>query len=248
MLGSRYSLAVTLALGLVMPWTAFAGKVAANEIVDVSVNHVFAPTGFDDNDQAQVVVDGMFPNSCYQIAPSSFTIDQENWAIKVYPKAEVRDAVCMQVLVPFSQVIDLGVLPKGDWTIQTGDSEHTKALNIKEANNAGPDDELYAAIDNAFVTYDHEVGSDVVILEGRYTNSCMTWKKSQVIHEAPDVIEILPIVRIDLVEDCEDIEYAFKNVKVPLPNTLTSGRYLLHIRSMHGRAVNRVFSVNPEFR
>jgi hypothetical protein len=59
-----------------------------------------------------------------------------------------------------------------------------------------------------------------------------------------DVVVVQPLVRVDLTSKCLMYLRPFSQ-EVMFPN-LTEGRYLIHIRSTNGRALNRVLSVSDE--
>jgi hypothetical protein len=228
--------------GLAVVFMISSAVALADHTEQVTADRLFVPTGFDDNDHTQVVLDGFFPNSCYQIDEVEVIVHPDENMVHLTPKARVMDGICLNVIVPFTYVAEIGVLPQGNWKVEITTNRLVKDLPIAEAASAGPDDEMYAALENTYIVYDPEARRDVVILEGRYTNSCMRWLESRLIHAVPDVLELRPVVTIDERDDCIDGNFPFEGVKVSLP-TLDPGRYLLHARSMNGGALNRVFSV-----
>lgn len=213
---------------------------ADDPVVDVQPQRVFVPTGFDDNDDVEIVVDGVFSNSCYRLVKGEATIDAERREVVLHPRARVASGMCLPILVPYTYVFEVGKLPAGLFTIRTGDAVADKTLSVAEATSAGPDDELYAAIDNATVEQRPD-GKFQVVLEGTYTSTCMRWKGAQVVHKDPEVLEVMPVVQIVPGAGCRDVTYPFKGVAVPLPD-VPPGRFLLHVRSMHGGSLNRVFN------
>lgn len=221
--------------------SALHPAVAGDQIVAVTADRIFTPTGFDDNDNAQVVVDGLLPNTCYQVTDGTQQIDHVNQIITIEARAILTDGDCVDVLVPYSHTFNFRELAQGEWQIRTTDGRLQKKLNIAEATSSGPDDQLYASVDNAYVIADGAQGYAIVI-EGTYTNTCMVWVKTDLIHKDPLVMEILPIVRIEPRPDCESRTFPFKGVKIKLPD-ISEGRFLLHVRSMNGEAVNRVFTM-----
>ena len=100
----------------------------------VGIQDVYIPSGFDSGADAFVVVNGMFPNGCYSYKRSS--VDHPGATaheVKVY--ADVREGMCLMVLVPFHHEIQLGKLAVGDHTIRflNGDGTYLeKHLVIEE--------------------------------------------------------------------------------------------------------------------
>ncbi len=227
-------------LTLMLASTGFSTALVADEIVAVAAERVFVPTGFDDNDDVEVVVDGVFPDTCYHIVPGTFEVDVATGSVTLFPKARRSDALCLMLPVPYTYVFNLGKMPMGRFRVKTWDGAITRELPVAEAASGGPDNELYAAIDNATIER-HPDGTMRVVLEGMYTNTCMGWDRTEVINANAEVFEILPIVKIADRADCRNEKFPFKGVSVILPN-VPPGRFLAHVRAMHGGSVNRVFT------
>ena len=228
---------LTLALGT----TAFADDPADGEVVTVTAKYVFAPTGFDDNDRVEVVIDGYLPNGCYRLTQAEVAIDPATNTIDITPKARYFDVPCIEALVPYSETVTVGTLPMGDYTVNLETSRLSRELTVAESNNSGPDDFLYAPVDGAVVEKLASSTRLIGIMEGRFTNSCMSWDDVDVLFDGASVI-VLPKIEVEDRPDCVDGEYPFKRTFL-MPEGLDTGRYLLHIRSLNGKAVNRVFSV-----
>lgn len=210
--------------------------------VDVVADHLFIPTGFDDNDTSEIVVAGILPNACYTTAKGTVRVDEANREITITPKARIAPGPCLQVVVPYSTVFELGILPMGSYKVKVAGSDLLKTMTINESTSAGPDDELYASVDNAYVSDIPAQNRRVIVIEGVYTNTCMRWDRTETIHKAADVIEVLPVIKMVDGSACAQVLTPFKGVAVDLP-ALKEGRYLLHVRSMNGTSLNRVFSI-----
>ncbi len=231
-----------IAVGLLGVFS-FASPALADEIVTAEAQQLFVPTGFDDNDKAQVVVDGYYPNSCYRLEPSVLEVDLDKKLITIEAKARVVSGFCLQVLVPYSDVVELGILPRGQYTVRTSDLRLEKTLVVSESQSLGPDDTMYAPVDEAYVDYYPVQGKYYAVLNGRFTNTCMRWVKTQVVNANPEVIEVMPIIKLEEGENCREEVFPYKGMKVELPNLPTDGRYLLHVRSLNGTALNTVFNI-----
>jgi hypothetical protein len=227
----------TAALG----FSAFLANVgfASGALVPVGVQDIFVPKGFDDNDQTVVVLDGYLPNSCYQIDSVVQTIDEVTKIISLQQMARVYPGPCLMALVPFSSEVKLGILSMGDYRIMTNRGNLESTLNVALSTNAGPDDFLYAPVDRAWIEKTDD-GSLTAILEGRFTNTCLGFEEIRVIYSGK-TIELLPIIRFNDTGDCVEQEVPFR--KIHPMSFLLPGRYLLHVRSLNGQAINSVFPV-----
>lgn len=80
--------------------------------VVVSIGDVYIPSGFDSASDAFVVVNGLFPNTCYSWKTAAIThlsaTDHEIRSI-----ATVKEGICMMMLVPFQHEVQLGRLSRG---------------------------------------------------------------------------------------------------------------------------------------
>src|SRR3989344_5288970 len=87
--------------------------------VEIPVDYIFAPKGFDDNDSSEIVVSGMLQNLCYKAPRATATV--EGNLIKVRVTAlHVRSGggFCAQMWVPFTEVVSLGVMRTGSYTVK----------------------------------------------------------------------------------------------------------------------------------
>lgn len=209
------------------------------ERVTLHAKHFFMPPGFDNNDNAQLVLNGMLPNTCYKSANAKVEIDETNKRILVTPQAFFYPGCwCLQVLVPYTQTIDLGVLQQGDYTVvemdERGSGLARGTLPIAQARSSAPDDFLYAPIKAARI--DRQGTSQNLILSGQLS-SCMRFKEVKVLTRVPHLIEVLPIAEEDG-SDCSGAPRAFEQT-VSLPD-LEHGTTLIHIRSLNGQSINLI--------
>ena len=170
-------------------------------------------------------------------------INQATRTISVQPRAKFYSFDCDQFMVPFSKVVELGILSKGDWTLKSPGLSDS-VLQIVEATSAGPDDFLYAPLEGVTVMVRPDKQKITATLSGRFTNSCLMWETIRVI-DSGDTIQLLPITRMQNRSDCKVRETSFDDVIVTIP-WRGPGRYLLHSRSLNGQAVNTMFTVYGE--
>ncbi|MBI3018746.1 MAG: hypothetical protein HYY61_02495 [Deltaproteobacteria bacterium] len=216
-------------------WSAsgFATDPQGPRLLEVGVSDVFVPQGFDDNDNSQVVVEGYFPNTCYKLGPVK--IEKEENRIKITPQAYFYHGPCLQVMVHYTQEINLGILKAGKYKLDIPSDcpEGTPTLFVAHSTNPGPDDYLYAPIESARVLSKE---TPTVRLHGVFSNSCMSLDRVAVHLESNRVVAILPIAKFENTELCLNVLKPFhKDVRIEEP---LNGRTLLHIRSLNGNAVN----------
>jgi hypothetical protein len=210
------------------------------QLVIVTPTKVFTPYGFDDNDNAQVVVQGNFPNTCYKVGPVETAINPRTHEVRLTSYAYFYDGCwCLDVLVHFTQVVNLGVLDKGQYKVEIqskdGASHELATLPIAAARSPGPDDHLYAPVREASLESPASDGSRILVLRGNFPNTCMKYQETKIFYRAPNTIEVLPL-SVMSGQDCRDVSSPFE-IKVALKPTQT-GETLIHIRSLNGQSVN----------
>lgn len=207
----------------------------------VAPEHTFIPPGFDDNDHAELVIAGTLANECYKVAPPLQQIDRAAKKILITNRIYYYPGVmCLELRSPYSQTIDLGVLPQGDYQVVSLDDqgkEHIEGtLPIAPAKSAAADDYLYALIDQAFVV--QSADGTWLRLGGRLQSDCMSLQETRVLYRTPNIIEVLPIAAYNTDVFCTDMPRTLdKRVALESP---WKGLTLIHIRSLNGQAVNRV--------
>ena len=230
--------------GVLCGWAlAASGTLLAEALAPIESQFLFVPKGFDDNDKVEIVLDGYMPSTCYRQAEPTFTVDVAAKVITVQAMAKVYEGPCLLVLVPYTEVVNVGSLPKGDYTVKTLGLDGT-VISIAQSTNSGPDDFLYAPVDTVNVTVMPEQQKIELEIRGRFTNTCMTSDKVNVI-DSEDTLEVLPVIKVADRPDCHEEEFSYKPMIVELP-WRKAGRYLAHVRSLNGKSANHVFSVYGE--
>ncbi len=210
--------------------------------VKVLPQNVFTPMGFDNNDNVQLVVAGEFPNSCYKVGPVQAVVDSANKRILIRNESYYyKSSWCVQVMVPYFMSVNVGIVPAGIYTIYAEDSDGTPRkftrMPVALSKNTGPDDHLYAQINQVFVTRSTS-GQFVINLEGQLTNSCMNFGKLEVLYRDNNVVEVLPTVTMSATSGCQDVMVPFVK-SFPMEN-IPNGKALIHVRSLSGQSVNTV--------
>lgn len=242
----------TITAGMVIGFAAFTNAAFANDELEqpievmAPVEKVFLPTGFDNNDNTEVILHGEFPNSCYKIGHSSYTVDPENNTIEVALTAyKYRSSICAQVLTPYVESIKVGILAAGNYKVTVKGSDIQETMRIGQSIVSSPDQYIYAQVDNAFLisakSFD-EGAAQKVKLVGAYPYTfvgCAVMDRVEIIHVREDILEVLPILKL-LENDpaCERESNDFE-VEANVSSELI-GEGLLHVRSVNGSSVNKV--------
>jgi len=204
--------------------------------VPAPIKGVFVPKGFDSNDNAQVVVTGAYPNSCYKVGPTNLRVDKKNNVVEIDVNAYyAAGSYCLMLYIPFTQTVNVGVLPPGDYKLVVN-SKVGEVLPVALATSENPDDFVYATVESLA-----RRSREVFQLQGFLPNSCADISEIRVLEEQGNVLTVLPIV--SFAEGCkpsgDDRDLGFsEDFSVPAH---LKGQKLIHVRSLNGASVNNVF-------
>lgn len=236
---------------LILTLSALAGVAAAQhpitEYVDIESKFLFAPVGFDSNDEIMVVLDGYLPNTCYRLTqPEIVGLETKN--ISIQPLAYIAAGNCLPFAVPFTQEVRLARLDAGNYTVTTNKGRITEPLSVAVAKPlTGIDDFNYAPVESVEIVHEMETGTTghhTAILKGRFTNTCLQISRVDAFSSNGKTTQVLPKM-VQLAEGpegepCQNKEVLF-TVSRRLP-ALSLGRHLVHVRTSGGQAINRVFT------
>ncbi|MEQ1663975.1 MAG: hypothetical protein ABL927_01210 [Bdellovibrionales bacterium] len=210
----------------------------APEQVSVPLENAYIPGGFDSNDRAQVVVEGHFPNTCYRQGPYTKILDAKSNELSINQTAFKYKGMCLMMLVPFTETVQVGIMGANNYKVKDAISQkELGTLPVSLAKNSGPDDHLYASVSDAYVGVID--GSDrVIILQGEFPGDCWRLKEKKVIQDGKNVLVVLPIIEKFRNDKCNDVRIPFISTAA-LP-TVNAGRFLLHVRSLNGAAINKL--------
>jgi hypothetical protein len=208
----------------------------AQIVVPTTFDTMYIPQGFDSNDSVQIVGEGAFRNSCYRPSNTYFKVDHQNKIVNISPSAFEYYGFCLQVILPFDRVLDIGILEPGTYkVVQNGQT--IGKIPIRGSSVMTPDDFMYAAVEQAFIVKSQ--GSYTWGIVGELTNSCMYLDDVKITVEE-NVIVLQPIVKMEAHGTCRDGLFQFsKTGKISAPR----GRYLLHVRSLNGKAINSLVNI-----
>lgn len=106
---------------------------AQDREVIVGINEAFIPGGFDIYSETYVVASGIFPNGCYKWSRVDVKhVDKFNHEIRSV--ANVRQGMCIMVLIPFNKEVKLGKFDAGQHTLRfvNGDGTYLEKTMVVE--------------------------------------------------------------------------------------------------------------------
>lgn len=241
--------AVLLSVSTFFGLSAFA---EGEQLVAAPTQKVFIPVGFDNNDNVEVILSGNFENSCYKTGPAQVKVDAQSKTITLFPQAYFYPrGFCSDVLVSYTQVVSLGTLPEGDYTVRIGNRDHLAPakLNVKPRITESPDDFLYAPVDTVSIEKNQDTQQPTLVLSGTYPatpQGCTVLEKVLVNKTGSNVLVVQPILTVYLSDtECNaarDGSNEFKK-SIPLTQTLPRGPFLIHVRVLNGSSINKLVSI-----
>ncbi len=204
---------------------------------------IYSPPGFDSNDNVQLVITGYLPSTCFRVGATTAEVDHSTKTITVHNNAYFYShSWCATVQIPFIKTIDLGLLQPGEYKVQAenwhGSFIRGENLPIQPSVNSGPDDFLYAVVDE--VHYSNTDGkAPMLTVTGTLTGDCMELDRIELKYRSKNIIEVLPIVKLkgDSEKECGSQLTTFER-QVPIQSKGT-GAMLIHARSLNGQSINK---------
>lgn len=210
-----------------------------------SVEKLFVPDGYDDNDMIEVVVAGTFPDSCHQVGEAITRIDEHAKTVSIMQLAYREPGVmCVQMTSPFSHTIKIGHLSQGHYNFKVLNSpDLSRTVMVKHADVDSTDDFLYPPVDFADVVHG-QGGKPVLVVKGNYPlmkKGCMKTKDAIITLQSQDMLVVQPkaVITEETDQGCE----SSYEERYQLHDSL-SGRFLIHVRALNGQSYNRVEVLN----
>ncbi len=210
----------------------------------IEPENIFIPSGFDSNDNVQIIVNGILPNPCYKVQGIETKLNQKSKKIeiKIIGARTVGD-ICITILSEYTEVVNLGKLTTGKYKIKAigRKSNIKKTFNISEATTTNQDNYQYAQITAVKINNtDFENHSAEISIDGNFRESCFSLDKMNLNITKDKVIEVLPIMK-KTSKMCQDVLVPFNYTLSTGP--LVEGKYLVHVRSEKGTSLNTVIDL-----
>lgn len=212
----------------------------------LKVDKVFIPEGFDKNDISQVIVQGHFPDGCYQLDNENVSVDQQRKAITISLNYHHRDGnFCIEMISPFTKPISLGRLPEGDYQVKVVGASQEEKLTIKPASTENTDDYIYAPVE--FTEVSSLPGGDLEItMRGRYPlqkRGCMRLVNTIANQSKKDIVVLQPIAELKDDRYCSEHPAQENFIHVIRVPATEKGFALVYVRVLNGGSYSRVFEI-----
>jgi hypothetical protein len=217
-------------------------------IQDAPVEAIFVPSGFDDNDNVEVVIHGTFPDGCHRVESAKADVDEAKHRITISAKSVVDpNEYCVQSLTPFIQSVSVGNLEEGSYqVIYANNPEVMESLAVDRRKTESPDDYLFAPVENAYIDVNRETGKQSLKLQGHFPHyfiGCMVIREVRVVRDPVDVLVVQPIAEVVNTDVCESQPAARSfGYTVGLQQPF-QGEGLLHVRTINGTSLNRFLNI-----
>lgn len=205
----------------------------------VPVDHIYSPKGFDTNDNTEIIIAGYLPNLCHKSPMTSFKLKDNTINIKVEAlKYDVSNPYCPEMIVPFIETVNVGMLDKGFYDIIVNGKtvfQKSAGIYVEEEDSNAIDDYVYANVEYI----EKSANARQVILKGYNPSDCFILDEIKVVDNKLDTYSILPIMK--QISDFCPMKMVPFSYEVNLPKTLKIAKVLLHVRVMDGESVNSLF-------
>lgn len=238
----RMMMTVAVVVGIMLGAQSYAQSLFSKEL---PLEQVFVPKGFDDNDISQIVVSGYLPDMCHSFSGIKVKRSGKDIFVKAYAKRGTKIlTACPTITVPFAEVVNLGHLEKGDYSIHFSDSEstHINRLNVSDAPSFYRDSYFYAQVNDIAISDDLQT----VSLNMTLPSSCVDFDGIQAVYNGSDVMSLLPVMEFDGESCVPEARTITRDFEIPVD--VFRRPLLIHTRSINGNSLNQVITDHMSYR
>lgn len=221
--------------------------VAANVEVPTPVTQILAPSGFTEADNAVVVLNGFFPNTCYEVKSYQTFVDTKQKEIIIDAKSTTdENALCALRTVPFSQLVELGPLAPGEYKVSLANNADLGSTSLVISPREFVEDEPdFAYVREAKFEIDAD-GRQFLNLSGDFPFTfvgCALMGNIGIQQIDEKMLIVEPTLKLHSSrEGCENWSPRF-SVRVELHDRLPAGPGVLFVKSADGKSLVRIISV-----
>ncbi len=222
-------------LSVLLPLTFSAMANATGPGVKISpVDHLYIPTGFDNNDNVEILVSGKFPNTCYSRNKVEVTVKEAKININITALVKADKSLCEEMEISYLENVTVGSLQAGQYQV-TVNEVLNDSIMIAEANSSSVDDHLYAMVDYVDLGFTGGLTGDAFLV-GR-SPDCVELDRVETISNKKDTYSILPIMK-KVSQNCSQQKTHFT---IPIrfdPRLSSQDKILLFVKTMDGKSVH----------
>lgn len=229
---------------LLTGWVVVLGlAMTANaESVQISSTRTFAVPQFSAMEDVQIVLEGTLANSCYSLEKPAVQVSPALSRIDIQPRATLRTGACPETLVPWTQVVNLGVLPVGAYMVVVGITGQPRIIRVVPSADRQPNAPTLAPVDSVDVQVDFKTQKITATIRGRLPANCSGVERVN-IDDHQQSIELTAILQSPCNTSSANllthVPYS-KTVELP---ARAPGRYLVAIKSLEGQTLHRMFDM-----
>lgn len=226
----------------------------ASSIHELEIEKLFViENGFDSNDDIEVTLHTKLPNACYRLHDAIIKkVGDQTFQVKAYAKKRDLSGCELGLVntpINITKTVAIGELSTGEYQFSytTPNGEQSQTMKIKSAVNQTIDDVIYAPISNAFIPeLIYPTDNAQVVLTGIFHNSCMDLNSSDIkIIREDNIFIIIPKTHFHNRPNCKSVQSPIRLI-VNLGKVINPGPYLVHVRSISGLSVNKVFYISKK--
>lgn len=212
--------------------------------VNVPITNVFVPTGFDSNDEIDIIIEGILPTLCH-FNPSVSIAEKKSQNLIIVAKANLLNAHCVKTYIPFMKVLKLKNFQAGAYRLLfKNPSHHIPGLNLQikpvpllitPPINYIQDENIYANVESVY-----SLDKDTIAIRGTHPSDCFKLKEIKLIVDKSNILVVLPKMERDQNVSCLPQKLIPFEYNIDLREKNLDERTLIHIRSMSGQSHNLI--------
>lgn len=205
----------------------------------IPVEKVYSPRGYDTEDSAELVIEGVLPDSCHKNPKTDVSINGKNIEVNVSAlNYGPEDKYCAEVILPFIKTINLGLLEKGQYNVIVNDDtpfQRNTRFRIQSPRRTPSDGDMYANVEYI----ERRADTRTIKLLGHNPSDCYILSDIEVVSNGKNTYSVFPIMEKQ--SDFCPMKMTPFTYDVTIPNTIRKPEVLIHVRTMTGDSINTIF-------
>ena len=204
----------------------------------IPVEKVYSPRGYDTEDSAEVVIEGLLPNACHKSPKADIEVVGDTIEVNLTSLYyDPTNPFCAEIILPFIKTINLGLLKKGDYKVvvnQNTPYEEQAMFKVLNPSRTPGEGDMYANVEYI----ERRDDSRTIKLMGHNPSDCYVLKDIEVVSNKRSTYSVFPIM--EKVSDFCPMKMTPFTYDVTIPNTINKPEVLIHVRTMNGDSINTI--------